>query len=410
MTGTTDTIVAQSSSANAVNFDPNNPYFLHSSDAPGMSLVNAVFDGRGFQGWRRSVLIAFSAKNKLGFINGTCPTPAITSNEYQPWTRCNDMVTSWLLNSLSKDIGDSVIYSKSAKELWTSLEHRFGRSNGAKLYHLRKELSSLVQGTSDIAGYFTKLKRLWDELDSLICDVKCVCVCVCSGKQKLEKSLEDERLIQFLMGLNYVYGQARGNILMMNPLPSLDLAYSLVLQDESQREIYMNPLLSADSSSFMVGTQDNLAAQGNFVQRNNKQGQRNTGQFQQQSQKSGNNMQFQRSGSNMQKNGNTPQRNFIAKGKKHKFNPNLSCTHCKKIGHSVGDCYRIIGFPEDFEFTNPRGSQVQFRSNGAITGDQGEDASNYSEVLNQHLSKDQFSQLVQIIKQVKVPDAGSFNS
>nr|XP_009771468.1 PREDICTED: uncharacterized protein LOC104221994 [Nicotiana sylvestris] len=260
MTGTTDTIVAQSSSANAVNFDPNNPYFLHSSDEPGMSLVNALFDGRGFQGWRRSVLIALSAKNKLGFINGTCPAPAITSNEYQPWTRCNDMVSSWLLNSLSKDIGDSVIYSKSAKELWTSLEHRFGRSNGAKLYHLRKELSSLVQGISDIAGYLTKLKRLWDELDSLICDVKCVCACVCSGKQKLEKSLEDERLIQFLMGLNDVYGQARGNILMMNPLPSLDLAYSLVLQDESQRDIYMNPLLFADSSSFMVGTQANLAA------------------------------------------------------------------------------------------------------------------------------------------------------
>lgn len=69
---------------------------------------------------------------------------------------------------------------------------------------MRKELSSLVQGTNHIAGYFIKLKRLWDVLDSLICDVKCVYVCVCSRKQKLEKSLEDERLIQFLMGLNDV--------------------------------------------------------------------------------------------------------------------------------------------------------------------------------------------------------------
>lgn len=68
------------------------------------------------------------------------------------------MVTSWLLNSLSKDIGDSVIYSKSARDLWTNLEHRFGQSNGAKLYHLRKELSGLTQGSSDIATYFTKLK------------------------------------------------------------------------------------------------------------------------------------------------------------------------------------------------------------------------------------------------------------
>lgn len=54
------------------------------------------------------------------------------------------MVISWLLNSLTKEIADSVIYSKMAKELWDSLEHRFGRTNGAKLYHLQKELSGTV--------------------------------------------------------------------------------------------------------------------------------------------------------------------------------------------------------------------------------------------------------------------------
>ncbi|XP_069147179.1 uncharacterized protein [Solanum lycopersicum] len=145
------------------------------------------------------------------------------------------MVTSWLLNSLSKEITDSVIYSRAAKELWMSLEHRFGQSNGTKLFHLKKELNRLVQGTNNIAGYFTKLKRLWDELGSLDSHDKCTCFCVCEGKQKVEKSLEDEMLIQFLMGLNDRYAQARGNILMMNPLPNVNIAYSLILQDENQR-------------------------------------------------------------------------------------------------------------------------------------------------------------------------------
>lgn len=57
-------------------------------------------------------------------------------------------------------------------------------------------------------------------------------VCVYEGKSKLAKSLEDQRLIQFLMGLNDVYAQVRGNILMMNLLPSIDYGYSLLLQDE----------------------------------------------------------------------------------------------------------------------------------------------------------------------------------
>lgn len=135
MPDSTETFVAQTSTGNGVNLDLNHPYFLHSYDVPGMRLVNIIYDRRGFQGWKRFILIALSAKNKVGFINGTFASPPITFKDYQPWSRCNDMVTSWLLNSLSKDIGDSVIYSNSARELWISLEHRFGQSNGAKLYY-----------------------------------------------------------------------------------------------------------------------------------------------------------------------------------------------------------------------------------------------------------------------------------
>lgn len=65
--------------------------------------------------------------------------------------------------------------------------------------------------------------------------------------------MEDERHIELLMGLNDIYAQARGNTLMINYLPNINHAYSLILQDENQKESYMNPLISSDSSSFMVG-------------------------------------------------------------------------------------------------------------------------------------------------------------
>ncbi|KAH0662186.1 hypothetical protein KY284_027117 [Solanum tuberosum] len=116
--------------------DSNHPYFLTNSYAPSMTL------------------------NKLDFITWDQSAPAVGSSDLQLWSRCNDMVTSWLLNSLSREIADSVIYSRSARELCLILEHRFGQSNGAKLFHLQKELSRLVQGNNNIAGYFTNLKRL----------------------------------------------------------------------------------------------------------------------------------------------------------------------------------------------------------------------------------------------------------
>ncbi|XP_033511169.1 uncharacterized protein [Nicotiana tomentosiformis] len=209
ITSTGDT----SNAAKPNSYDINHPYLPNNSDSPGMTLVNTVFDGRGYPGWRRSILMSLSAMKKLDFINGACQSPDLKSPDQEQWSYVNDMVISWILNTLSKDIAYSVIYSKTAKELWDSLEQRFERSNEAKLYHLHKELS---------------------------------------GRAKLTMSLEDRRLIQFLMGLNDIYAQAEGNILMMNPLPSIDIAYSLLLQDENQREVYANKYFNSESVSFMA--------------------------------------------------------------------------------------------------------------------------------------------------------------
>lgn len=144
--------------------NPSHPYFISPSDSPGMQSVNSSFDGKSFAGWRRGMLIALTAKNKAGFIDGSSSEPAAESEFHKAWSRANNMVISWLLNSLSREISESVIYSTTANELWVDLEARFGQSSGAKLFQLQKELNDLVQGSSDIATYYTKIKRLWMNL------------------------------------------------------------------------------------------------------------------------------------------------------------------------------------------------------------------------------------------------------
>lgn len=147
------------------------------------------------------------------------------------------MVISWLLNTFSKEIAESVLYSKIAREIWLELEERFGQSNGPHHYHLQKEISQTSQGNLDIAGYYTKLKRLWDELDSLDTFQHCTCDCSCGGKIKTYKSQQDERLIQFLMGLNDAYSGPRSSLLMLSPLPSINYAYSHLIRDEKHIEV-----------------------------------------------------------------------------------------------------------------------------------------------------------------------------
>ncbi|XP_075092137.1 uncharacterized protein LOC142172426 [Nicotiana tabacum] len=83
------------------------------------------------------------------------------------------MVISWILNSLDSDISQSVIYSKTAKGLWDELNQYYGQSNGARMYEVQKDLSSVSQGYSDVSGCFNKVKRLWDEIESLNTESYC---------------------------------------------------------------------------------------------------------------------------------------------------------------------------------------------------------------------------------------------
>ena len=73
--------------ANRVQIDVLDPLFLHPSDQPGQGLVADVFNGDDFENWRRSVMVALSAKQKLAFIDGSYKKPEATSPLLPFWQR-----------------------------------------------------------------------------------------------------------------------------------------------------------------------------------------------------------------------------------------------------------------------------------------------------------------------------------
>ncbi|XP_009769799.1 uncharacterized protein [Nicotiana sylvestris] len=205
------------------------PLCIHPSDIVGSILVHVPFDGIGYRSRRRSVLRALLVKNKLGFINWDSKRPDAMSPHFCQWERCEDMVTSWILNSLAKDIANSVEYVNDYVELWKELEDRCDQTNRVKLYQIQKEINDLSQGMLDIIGYYTKMKKLWEELNTLSIKTHCSCVCTCGTKENMHKTEQDRRLIQFLMGLNEVYTVVRGSILIMNHLSSMAHAFALLI-------------------------------------------------------------------------------------------------------------------------------------------------------------------------------------
>ena len=76
---------------------------------------------KNYPSWARFVFLALSARNKFGFVNGLIPIPNLSSPLFNSWCRCNTMVLSWLVDSLNKEIGASVMYINATRDLWIDL-------------------------------------------------------------------------------------------------------------------------------------------------------------------------------------------------------------------------------------------------------------------------------------------------
>lgn len=169
---------------------------------------------------------------------------------------------------MEKSISDSILFSNSSRQIWIDLEQRFGQSNGTKFFQIKRDLYSITQGNRDIASYFTEIKKLWDEHESMLSTPTCSCGTTCATYVDVHKMRESEKLIQLLVGLNDVYKTVRGNILMSKALPTVSEAYYMLLPEEHQREMSSGAHIIPHSAALHTNTfngfgQDPSAMMGN---------------------------------------------------------------------------------------------------------------------------------------------------
>ncbi|XP_068649001.1 uncharacterized protein [Aristolochia californica] len=123
------------------------------------------------------MVTTLNAKNKLGFIDGTIPRPAATDLLAGPWSRCNNMVISWLSNSVCKEIAESILYHETTIEIWKDLYERYHQGSGPRIFEIKQKILAHTQGSADVNTYYTRLKCLWDEIR----EFKAIPVCHCGG-------------------------------------------------------------------------------------------------------------------------------------------------------------------------------------------------------------------------------------
>uniref|UniRef100_A0A2N9H5P0 Retrotransposon Copia-like N-terminal domain-containing protein n=1 Tax=Fagus sylvatica TaxID=28930 RepID=A0A2N9H5P0_FAGSY len=169
--------------------DPANKYYLHHGDSPGAILVSQPLVGDNYHTWSRSMVMALTAKNKVGFVNGLIEQPKDESlPAYNAWP----------------------------EKFGMDLKERFAQGNGPRIFEIQKSISTLSQDQSSVSNYYTRLKSLWDELNNFRSIPDCSC-----GALK---------------------------ILMTDPLPTITKAFALVVQEERQRNINIPSLAPAGDS------------------------------------------------------------------------------------------------------------------------------------------------------------------
>lgn len=57
--------------------DPSSVYYIHPSENSSASLVSEKFKGENYGEWKRGMIIAFAAKNKLVFVDGSLDEPSV---------------------------------------------------------------------------------------------------------------------------------------------------------------------------------------------------------------------------------------------------------------------------------------------------------------------------------------------
>lgn len=99
--------------------------------------MSIKLDRTNYPLWLAQIAPVLKSKNLMGFVDGTTPCPAKfkrddlgkeTTEEdpgYAPWQQKDQMILSWINNSLTPSVLSTVARFTSSRDTWMSLEKRY---------------------------------------------------------------------------------------------------------------------------------------------------------------------------------------------------------------------------------------------------------------------------------------------
>ena len=113
---------------------------------PNQRLSSVLLNGFNYLPWSRAVSLALGGRSKLGFINGSIAAPEACSSGYESWLSKDQLVMTWLLNSMERKLAEIFCYSESSLKLWEIVKEMYGsQNNAARVFQLKKDIQSAAR-------------------------------------------------------------------------------------------------------------------------------------------------------------------------------------------------------------------------------------------------------------------------
>ncbi|GAU31058.1 hypothetical protein TSUD_214940 [Trifolium subterraneum] len=337
------------------------PYYIHPSENPTTVCVSPQLEGENnYHGWAKRMQRVLATKNKFRFVDGSIPIPREDDLNFIAWERCNNLVHSWLINSMKPQVAESVVYIENAMDVWKDLKERYLQGDRVRVSTLYQEISNFKQGNARVSDYFTEMRAMWEELDQFRPIPQCTCpfMCVCVAMRSARSYRTEDKIIQFLMGLNEQFKNIRCQILLMEPLSTINKVLSMVLQEERQQSYGLTPQVDAktESSDALANSVDRHGARRGYG--------RGRGNFSYQG----------------------------GRGRGNNSNTAKVCSYCGKNGHTIDICYKKHGYPPNWGYT--RGNNGGNSSVNNVEVDHDDEGGN----SNVSLTKDQYNSLLALLE------------
>ena len=132
---------------------------------------------------------------------------------------------------------------------WESVCHTYFKVRDATpMYELKIRIHNTKQGILFVTEYYNVIRSLWLELDQYQ-NLRMKCSVDATMHQEF---IEQERVYDFLAGLNVELDQVQVQILGKEPLPSLNKAFAIIRGEKERRNIMLEKGNSMDGSSLAI--------------------------------------------------------------------------------------------------------------------------------------------------------------